>query len=133
MVDLKGEATEETDALLASLMLCEAHADAFNAPLTWTFIDNRSRNRGESSIPVLSLAHSADRREITALDSTEQGSTEHGSSAQGNEEEIEEVGPGERAAADAAEEAPQPAIPIVRAEDMEDTPLLQRAFRSISS
>ena len=26
----------------------------------------------------------------------------------------------------------QSAIPLVRAEDMEDTPLLQRAFRSIS-
>lgn len=106
MVDLKGETTEETDALLASLMLCETHADAFNAPLTWTFIDNRSRNREESSIessiPVLSLAHSADSREGLEQESPSQ------------------------------EDEKKSANTLVRAEDMEDTPLLQRAFRSIS-
>lgn len=115
MVDLTEEAVGENDALLASLMLCATHADAFNAPLTWTLIDNRTsiRKQGRSTLPVLSLAHDADRRE-----SPEQAGEGTGQerAEQGSEDEA-----GEEASAEEAEF------------DMEDTPLLQRAFRSISS
>lgn len=121
-MDLTEEAKIESDALLASLTLCEAHADAFKAPLAWSFEDNRSDNRlsagrlsadrssadnqpqQETPTPrtTLSLAHSADLQEADLQEETD------------------------------LEEASQSAIPLVRAEDMEDTPLLQRAFRSIS-
>lgn len=106
MVDLTEEAREEADGLLASLMLCETHANAFGAPLTWTFVDNRSFNRkqGTALASVLDLAHNDDRQE-----SLEQGNPESGRSEPGSRQE-----PGEKF-------------------DMEDTPLLQRAFRSISS
>ena len=120
-MDLTEEAKIESDALLASLTLCEAHADAFKAPLAWSFEDNRSDNRSDNRLSAdrssvdnqpqqetptprttLSLAHSADPQEADLQEETD------------------------------LEEASQSAIPLVRAEDMEDTPLLQRAFRSIS-
>lgn len=121
-MDLTEEAKIESDALLASLTLCEAHADAFKAPLAWSFEDNRSDNRlsadrssvdnqpqQETPTPrtTLSLAHSADLQEADLQEADLQEETD-------------------------LEEASQSAIPLVRAEDMEDTPLLQRAFRSIS-
>lgn len=84
MEDLAESAAREEGILMASLMLCPEHADAFKPPITWTFTDNRSQtgdeadNQATDDLAIrragLSLAHS----------------------------------------------------------DMEDTPLLQRAFRSIS-
>lgn len=125
MVDLSEEAVEENDALLASLMLCATHADAFNAPLTWTLIDNRTtiRKQGKSALPVLSLAHDADRRESLEQEGegTGQGRAEQGDIDLRNAEQGSEDEAGEEASAEEAEF------------DMEDTPLLQRAFRSISS
>ena len=125
-MDLTEEAKIESDALLASLTLCEAHADAFKAPLAWSFEDNRSDNRSDNRLSAdrssvdnqpqqetptprttLSLAHSADLQEADLQEADLQEETD-------------------------LEEASQSAIPLVRAEDMEDTPLLQRAFRSIS-
>lgn len=84
MEDLAESAAREEGILMASLMLCPEHADAFKPPITWTFTDNRAQTGDEADDQAandlairragLSLAHS----------------------------------------------------------DMEDTPLLQRAFRSIS-
>ena len=125
MEDLTEEAARESDVLVASLMLCSKHADAFTAPLTWTFADNRSQNDNQTGNPPddqtirragLSLAHSE-----TMIDSETEATAEdeaEGGEAEGGEAEGSDTG--------------QSAIPLVRAEDMEDTPLLQRAFRSIS-
>ncbi len=128
-MDLTEETKIESDALLASLTLCEAHADAFKAPLAWVFEDNRSfednrlsadrssaDNQPQQETPTprttLSLAHSADLQEADLQEADLQ------------EADIQEETD--------LEEASQSAIPLVRVEDMEDTPLLQRAFRSIS-
>lgn len=131
MEDLTEEAARESDVLVASLMLCSEHADAFTAPLTWTFADNRSQNDNQTGNPPddqtirragLSLAHSETmidpETEATAED--DKGSKDE---AEGGEAEGGEAGDSSTG---------QSAIPLVRAEDMEDTPLLQRAFRSIS-
>ena len=115
MEDLTEEAVKESGVLVASLMLCSEHADAFTAPLTWTFADNRSQTSSQSDDRTirragLSLAHSE-----TMIDSAAEDDKDE---AEGGEAEDFDTG--------------QSAIPLVRAEDMEDTPLLQRAFRSIS-
>ena len=126
MEDLTEEAARESDVLVASLMLCSKHADAFTAPLTWTFADNRSQNDNQTGNPPddqtirragLSLAHSETMidPETEATAEADKGSKDE---AEGGEAEDSSTG--------------QSAIPLVRAEDMEDTPLLQRAFRSIS-
>ena len=117
MEDLTEEAVKESGVLVASLMLCSEHADAFTAPLTWTFADNRSQTSSQSDDRTirragLSLAHSE-----TMIDS-EAAAEEDKDETEGGEAEDSDTG--------------QSAIPLVRAADMEDTPLLQRAFRSIS-
>ena len=130
MEDLTGSAAREESILVASLMLCPEHADAFKAPLTWTFTDNRAQMGNQAPRQTirragLSLAHSetmigpdieaAIEDEINAADAAVEYRKEE---AEGGEAEDSDTG--------------QSAIPLVRAEDMEDTPLLQRAFRSIS-
>ena len=80
MENLDETAPAEEGSLIASLMLCSEHADAFKAPLTWTLADNRAQPSDE-----------ADDQTIR-----------------------------------------RPNLSLARTEDMEDTPLLQRAFRSVS-
>lgn len=123
MEDLTANATREEGVLVASLMLCSEHADAFKAPITWTFTDNRSGNQTDHQTirrAGLSLAHSE-----TMIDSKTEAAAE---------DEIDDADTvieySEDEAADSS--IAQSAIPLVRAEDMKDTPLLQRAFRSIS-
>lgn len=108
MEDLAERAAREDSILVASLMLCSEHADAFKPPITWTFTDNRAQASNQADDQAddqtirragLSLAHSE-----TMKDGRDEAESNAGQSA----------------------------IPLVRAEDMEDTPLLQRAFRSIS-
>lgn len=120
MEDLTENAAGEEGVLVASLMLCSEHADAFKAPLTWTFTDNRARQADELTIrrAGLSLAHSE-----TMVDSKTEAAAETDAA-----DTVIEYSEDEAADSDLA----QSAIPLVRAEDMKDTPLLQRAFRSIS-
>lgn len=84
MEDLAESAAREEGILMASLMLCPEHADAFKPPITWTFTDNRSQTGDEAD----NLA--------------------------ANDQTIRRAG-----------------LSLAHS-DMEDTPLLQRAFRSIS-
>ena len=129
MEDLTESATREEGVLIASLMLCSQHADAFTPPITWTFTDNRSKAGKQTDDRTirragLSLAHSE-----TVINSTIEAQPE-------DETRIAAVRASEdlKDSRDEAAESDtgQSAIPLVRTEDMEDTPLLQRAFRSIS-
>lgn len=89
MEDLAESAAREEGILMASLMLCPEHADAFKPPITWTFTDNRSQTGDE-----------ADNQATDDLAA--------------NDQTIRRAG-----------------LSLAHS-DMEDTPLLQRAFRSIS-
>ena len=80
MENLDETAPPQEGGLIASLMLCSEHAEAFKAPLTWTLTDNRAQPSEE-----------ADDQTVR-----------------------------------------RPNLSLARTEDMEDTPLLQRAFRSVS-
>lgn len=129
--DLTESATREEGVLVASLMLCSKHADAFKPPITWTFADNRAQTGDQTDDRTirragLSLAHSE-----TMIDSSTEAQPEdemHIAAVQDTEDPKDSRDQEE--AADSS--TGQSAIPLVRAEDMEDTPLLQRAFRSIS-
>ena len=128
MEDLDESATTEEGVLVASLMLCSKHADAFKPPITWTFTDNRAQTGDQTDDRTirragLSLAHSE-----TMIDSTTEAQLEdetHIAAVQDSEDPKDS-----RDEADSS--TGQSAIPLVRTEDMEDTPLLQRAFRSVS-
>lgn len=127
--DLTESAAREEGVLVASLMLCSKHADAFKPPISWSFTDNRAQTGDQANDRTirragLSLAHSE-----TMIDSDAQAQPEdetHIAAAQDSED------PKDSRDEAADSDTGQSAIPLVRAEDMKDTPLLQRAFRSIS-